>query len=79
MALSELFFLAIVFYLLYRFIFNFLVPVARTTRQVREQFRNMQEQQPFHQEQPREHAQPQRPAQKPADKGDYLDFEEVKD
>jgi hypothetical protein len=42
MALSELFFLMIVLYLLYRFFANFLIPVVRTTRQVREQFRNMQ-------------------------------------
>ena len=42
MALSEIFFLAIVLYLLYRFVFNFLLPVVRTTRQVRQQFRNMQ-------------------------------------
>jgi hypothetical protein len=43
MPLSEIFFLAIVLYLLYRFVFNFVVPIARTTRQVRQQFRNMQE------------------------------------
>ena len=36
--------MAIVMYLLYRFIVNFLVPVIRATRQVREQFRNMQDQ-----------------------------------
>ena len=36
--------MAIVVYLLYRFIVNFLVPVMRATRQVREQFRNMKDQ-----------------------------------
>ena len=36
--------MAIVVYLLYRFIVNFLMPVIRATRQVREQFRNMQDQ-----------------------------------
>ncbi len=36
--------MAIVVYLLYRFIVNFLIPVMRATRQVREQFRNMQDQ-----------------------------------
>lgn len=41
MPLSEIFFLGIVLYLLYRFIFNFFVPIVRTTKQVREQFRNM--------------------------------------
>ena len=36
--------MAIVVYLLYRFIVNFLVPVMRATRQVRAQFKNMQDQ-----------------------------------
>ena len=38
-------FLAILFYLLYRFITGFLIPVFRTTRQVREQFSQMKGQQ----------------------------------
>jgi hypothetical protein len=42
MPLSEILFLAIVVYLLYRFIVNFLLPVVRATRHVREQFRDMQ-------------------------------------
>ena len=80
MALSEIFFLAIVFYLLYRFVFNFLVPVARTTKHVRQQFRNMQdvqEEMRQRQESQVRPQQPQRPAQKPPS-GDYIDFEEVK-
>jgi len=44
LSLSEIMFMAIVVYLLYRFIVNFLVPIMRATRQVREQFRNMQDQ-----------------------------------
>ena len=44
MSLSEIMFMAIVVYLLYRFIVNFLVPVMRATRQVRQQFRNMHDQ-----------------------------------
>ena len=74
MALSEIFFLAIVFYLLYRFVFNFLVPVARTTKHVRQQFRNMQEQ--ANRQTPP--AEPERPTpKKPV--GEYIDFEEIKD
>jgi hypothetical protein len=42
MPLADILFLAIVVYLLYRFLFNFLLPVVRATRHVREQFRNMQ-------------------------------------
>ena len=93
MPLSEIFFLAIVLYLLYRFVFNFVVPIARTTRQVRQQFRNMQEmhnqQDPFqgtngnHETYGRQShgssasAQPKKPASN--DKGgEYIDFEEIK-
>ncbi|HXO73794.1 MAG TPA: hypothetical protein VN824_01165 [Puia sp.] len=83
MPLSEIFFLAIVLYLLYRFVFNFLLPVVRTTRQVRQQFRNMQEgmgeQQSFNggERVQSQQKQQQRPAQKPP-AGDYIDFEEIK-
>jgi len=79
-SLPEIFFFAIVFYVLYRFIFNFVVPVARTTRQVRQQFRSMQEGagQSYNEESRRNEAPP--PERKPnTDKvGEYIDFEEVK-
>jgi hypothetical protein len=81
MALSEVFFLAIAFYLLYRFVFNFIVPVARTTRHVRQQFRNMQDMQdPPRQQQAQSGPPPsqQRPTSKPQ-AGEYIDFEEIKD
>jgi hypothetical protein len=84
MALSELFFLVIVFYLLYQFVFNFLVPVLRTTRHVRQQFRNMRDGmgERHYQEQP----QPQQTASRPQERHssargpaeDYIDFEEIK-
>jgi len=78
MALSEIFFLAIVFYLLYRFVFNFLVPVARTTRQVRQQFRNMQESMQQQPQGPAQAAEAERQtAKQPV--GEYIDFEEIKD
>ena len=94
MPLSEILFLAIVFYLLYRFVFHFLVPIVRTTRHVREQFRNMQggmnnmrddmNQQHQQQTQSRTQAPSQQP--RPTERHssphgraeDYIDFEEVK-
>lgn len=95
MALSEIFFLAIVFYLLYRFVFNFLVPVARTTRHVRQQFRNMSDMQEAMRQQQQQAqgqagqgyaSQPQPkpgPSQQRSDKrppeGEYIDFEEIKE
>ncbi|HLI92096.1 MAG TPA: DUF4834 family protein [Puia sp.] len=42
MMLADLLFLVLVGYLLYRFIYGFVVPLMRASRQVREQFRNMQ-------------------------------------
>jgi hypothetical protein len=65
MALSEIFFLAIAFYLLYRFVFNFLLPVARTTKHVRQQFRNMQEMQDAMRQQSQ--GQPQSMKQRPGE------------
>jgi hypothetical protein len=82
MSLARLFFLAIVFYLLYRCIFHLVVPVVRASRQVHQQFKNMQggagpEQS---QEGPQaggrqsamKHSSPTGPAE------DYIEFEEVK-
>jgi len=42
MPLADILFLAVLIYFLYRFVSNFLLPVVRATRQVRQQFRNMQ-------------------------------------
>jgi hypothetical protein len=93
MPLSEIFFLGIVLWLLYRFVFNFFVPIVRTTRQVRQQFRNMQNPGgPFQQQsqsgsfqqqsyaQPREEAQPKKKDTPSSSNtmGEYIDFEEVK-
>lgn len=81
-ALPEIFFFAIVFYILYRFIFNFVVPIARTTRQVKQQFRNMQEthnQQNAYQESvyDRNNSRQEKPTSN-GKGGEYIDFEEVK-
>lgn len=90
MPLSEILFLAIVFYLLYRFVFNFLLPIVRTTRQVREQFRNMQggmndirgganqQQQAHAQTTPKQTRATERHSSPHGRAEDYIDFEEVK-
>jgi hypothetical protein len=79
MPLSEILFLAIVFYLLYRFLFNFLLPVIRATRQVRQQFRNMGGDQP---KEPAGGPAPPRAGERHSSpkgpKEDYIDFEEIK-
>lgn len=69
---------ALLIYFLYRFIFHFLIPVSKVTREMKgkmKEFQNrMQQQQGFQ-------TQPQRPAKEttsPKKAGDYIDFEEVK-
>ena len=64
-------------YFAYRFIFNFLVPVIRTTRQLRNQAKNFQQKVKQNAPQPEEPASRSSKKTKPADKGDYIDFEEV--
>lgn len=67
-------------YFLMRFVFELVIPVYRTTRQVRRQFKDMKEKMESMQEGASGHT-PQSPrpeAQKKAPKEDYLDFEDVK-
>ena len=67
-------FWAIALYILIRFIFNFVIPVFRATRQMKSQMKDFQNRMQ-HQEQ--EEFQ-QKPTRAEAKKGDYIDFEEVK-
>ncbi|NII24272.1 DUF4834 family protein [Pseudoflavitalea sp. X16] len=79
-------------YFLYRFVFNFLVPIFRVSRQMKQQVRDfqnhMQAQQQQHQQQQsyqhsntaqRQQAPSSTSSHSPQEKsGDYIDFEEVK-
>jgi hypothetical protein len=85
MPLADILFLAIVVYLLYRFLFNFLLPVVRATRHVREQFRNMQGPADGTGDKPgpagSAAGRPDQNANKRSSKPpaeDYIDFEEIK-
>ena len=71
-------------YLLYKLIFDFIIPVARTTKQVKKQFNDMSNrmqetmQQQKAQQQNNTFAKNTAPAA-PSDKNDdYIEFEEVK-
>lgn len=67
-------------YFAYRFISGFLIPVARTTRQVKKQFDAMREQQqyqqPFASQQPFSSTKQQKQTKNTDD--DYLEYEEIK-
>ena len=84
MSLSEICFLAIALYLVYRLVFNFILPVAKATRQIRSQFRNMQNMQDIHNmnnvQQPQQQSANgnNRPSSSNNTMGEYIDFEEVK-
>jgi hypothetical protein len=78
----NVFVLAILIYLLYRFIAGFLIPVIRTTSHVRQQFNNMNKQQddgPMpNAQRPTPNAQGQETGSGTSKVGEYIDFEEVK-
>lgn len=80
MFVADVLFLVIVVYLGYRFIFNFLLPIVRTTRHVHKQFQHMKDSAASGQQQgsagPVNNGGSKRTYKPPAE--DYIDFEEVK-
>ena len=73
---------AFVIYMLYRFVFDLVIPVAKTTRQVKKKVQQMQDamQQQYQQQQQQQQAASQVPPTPSAktDSGEYIDFEEIK-
>jgi hypothetical protein len=69
-------------YLLFQFIFRFLIPVIRTTRQVKRGFREMNSRMnEFMSQQGTQSSEPAKPQADKKEKsqaGDYIDFEEIK-
>jgi len=73
-------FYAFLIYLAYRLIFHFIVPIYKTTRQVKKQFREMHSRMQDNMGQQPPYQQPVTPAteNKNQQAGDYIDFEELK-
>ena len=70
---------AFLLYLLYRLVFNVIIPIVRTTRKIKRGMREMNEKMNAHFKQQAPPPVQERSTQSPpADKGDYIDFEEVK-
>ena len=73
-------FYAFLIYLAYRLIFHFIIPVYRTSKQMKKQFQEMHNRMQGHMDQQQGYQQTSTP--KPEDKkenaGDYIDFEELK-
>lgn len=68
-------------YILYQLVFKFIIPIYRTTRQVKKGFRQMQEQMnQYTQQQQQYYHNQQPPVQEEKSKGvagDYIEFEEI--
>jgi hypothetical protein len=79
MSILRFLFFAFICYLGYRLVFDFIIPVYRTTRRVRKSFREMHERMNEHSG----HYQNENAANQDQDKqggvGEYIDFEEIKD
>ena len=81
--MMKVIFYCFLFYALYRFVFNVVVPVSKASSQIKSTLKEMQAQQAAAaRAQQEQAAQAQRQAKtevhKPAAKEDYIDFEEVK-
>lgn len=71
---------ALLIYLAYRLVFHFIIPIYKTTKQVKKQFREMHSRMEdnINQQQANQQTMPPKQEDKKAQAGDYIDFEEVK-
>ena len=82
--MTKLIIYGILLYLLYKFVFELVIPVSKATTQVKDKLKEMQEQQMRQQQQyekqqaQAQQAQSQQAKQGDAKTGDYIEFEEVK-
>ena len=83
MEILRFLFYAFLLYLAFRLVFDFIIPVYRTTKQVKKGFREMQERMNQHTngytQQQQENYIKQNPNAGKTESGDYIDFEEIKD
>jgi hypothetical protein len=77
--MADIFLIAIAFYILYKLVFDLIVPVYKTTTHVKQQFRNMHDnmQQQAHNFQKQPEPEPKK-EKAHTSVGEYIDFEEVK-
>jgi hypothetical protein len=83
MEILRFLFYAFLLYLAFRLVFDFIIPVYRTTKRVRKGFKEMQEQMNRHAGQYKQQEQGihmnKNQNSNEADSDDYIDFEEIKD
>lgn len=66
------------FYLLYKLIFEFIIPVYQSSKKIRKQFGDMQEKMQNQSQSFQDNQRPTHPAAAPKKEGDYIEFEEIK-
>ena len=73
-------FFAFLIYLAYRLVFHFIIPIYKTTKQVKNQFREMHGRMEdyMNQQQANQQTSTPQPENKKGQVGDYIDFDEVK-
>jgi len=73
-------FYAFLIYLAYRLIFHFIIPIYKTSKQMKKQFREMHSRMHDHANQQQAYQQTSTPKteDKKEQAGDYIDFEELK-
>jgi hypothetical protein len=78
--MARFIFYAIGIYLLYRLVFDIILPVRKTTKSMRSQFREAQERmnQAYNQQYREQQGPEPQTAKKQEQVGDYIDFEEIK-
>ncbi|MBU3743251.1 MAG: hypothetical protein FGM61_01715 [Sediminibacterium sp.] len=76
--MAKLILYGFLFYLLYRFITNLVVPVGKATQQMKQQMQEMQNRQEAYQRQQEAERVTQKSAPSATKSSDYIDFEEVK-
>ncbi len=77
--MPRLIFWAIVAFILYRFVFNFLIPILIAGSKIRAQMKNMREQvNGFNNPAPKENNPATKKEENVEKKGEYIDFEEIK-
>lgn len=65
-------------YLLYKFIFDFIIPVYQSSKKIKQQFGEMQDKMQSDLKNYQSHQTPAQPKPAPKKDEDYIDFEEVK-
>lgn len=65
-------------YLLYKFIFDFIIPIYESSKKIKKQFGEMQEKMDSDIKNYQGHSGPSQQAQSVKKEGDYIDFEEIK-